>query len=142
MKKTNRDPSFFLNVNNTIHTVQSNHQRHRTVQQRKNAREITLSVRSSNPHPFASLYNSTFPKLAFSHSKHTLSLSHSHSHSHSTPSDRVTLRRRLPEPRQNSHISHFRSPDLRYLVSFSAIHFFSAWLLRNLKRVKEKIVED
>ena len=75
MKKTNRDPSFFLNVNNTIHTVQSNHQRHRTVQQRKNAREITLSVRSSNPHPFASLYNSTFPKLAFSHSKHTLSLS-------------------------------------------------------------------
>ena len=75
MKKTNRDPSFFLNVNNSIHTVQSNHQRHRTVQQRKNAREITLSVRSSNPHPFASLYNSTFPKLAFSHSNHTLSLS-------------------------------------------------------------------
>lgn len=138
MKKTNRDPSFFLNVNNSINTVQSNHQRHRTVQQRKNAREITLSVRSSNPHPFASLYNSTFPKLAFLHSNQTLSLSHSHS----TPSDRVTLRRRLPEPRQNSHISHFRSPDLRYLVSFSAIHFFSAWLLRNLKRVKEKIVED
>ena len=116
MKKTNRDPSFFLNVNNSIHTVQYNHQRHRTVQQRKNAREITLSVRSSNPHPFASLYNSTFPKLAFLHSNQTLSLSHSHS----TPSDRVTLRRRLPERRQNSHIL---TSDLR---------IFAIWLVSRL----------
>ena len=134
MKKTNRDPSFFLNVNNSIHTVQSNHQRHRTVQQRKNAREITLSVRSSNPHPFASLYNSTFPKLAFLHSNQTLSLSHSHSHSHSTPSDRVTLRRRLPERRQNSHIL---TSDLR----ISAIWLVSRLYISSLLGCSETLRE-
>nr|POE80234.1 tubulin beta-4 chain [Quercus suber] len=73
MKKTNRDPSFFLNVNNSIHTVQSNPSTASngpTKQKREGNNAVRPIFKSS---PFRFLYNSTFPKLAFLHSNHTLS---------------------------------------------------------------------
>ncbi|KAF3973413.1 hypothetical protein CMV_003147 [Castanea mollissima] len=50
--------------------------------------------------------------------------------------DRVTLRRRSPEPRQNPHISHFRSPDLHSLRENERNPSRSGWTMWKPDRIK------